>query len=142
MTITERFDEANAILGVLNPASYSTEQNVGYFNVSGYEEVFVLIQFGVIGTTLDVDVEVARDSDGTGLLTLDSITQLTTDNGYVGLSIQAEKLPNPTGGTGNYDWMRVEVTPSGACLVGVVVFGVNPKYKPVAVTGYDELLHT
>src|SRR3990167_3785639 len=141
MPITERFDEANAILGQLVPASYSSEQNIALFNVSGYEEIFVLIQFGAIGTTLDVDIEVARDADATGLLTLDSITQLSVDNGYVGLSIQAEKLVNPTGGSGNYDWMRIEVTPSGACLVGVIVFGVNPKYKPVDVTGYDELIH-
>ena len=145
MAYTERFFEKHAVLGVLYPASYASEQNLGWYAVQNYHRIAILVIGGNIGTSLDVDVEIATDADGSDVHTLKSITQLTQagsdDDSYVGIEIQSEELSKPAGtSVTNFTHLRVEVTPSGATLACVVVLGVNPRFAPVSTTGFDEIV--
>jgi hypothetical protein len=144
---TERFTETHRKLAVIYPASYNSEQNTAFVDVGGFHRIFVHVIAGDIGTSIDVDIEIATDSAAAGLLTLKSITQLTQaggdDDSDVGIEIQAEELSYPTGAAaadlGKYHWLRVEVTPSGSCLLAVVVYGVPARFSPVDVTNWDEI---
>jgi hypothetical protein len=135
-------------LATIYPASYNSEQNTAWFDVGGFHRVFVDISAGNIGTSLDVDIEIATDSAASGLLTLKSITQLTEagsdDDSDVGIEIQMEELSMPTGAAaadrGKYHWMRVELTPSGATLLSCKVYGVPARFAPVDVTNWDEIV--
>lgn len=148
MSYTTASYEDRQLLGVLWPASYNSEQNVpssNFFDVSKYHRIAVEVFAGNIGTSLDVDVEIATDNAAANLHTLKSITQLTEagsdDNSAVHIEIQSEELSKPTGATGqNYDFLRVEVTPSGATLVCVAVYGFVSRNKPVSTTIYDEIV--
>lgn len=144
MSYTERFTEVHEVLGELFPASYAAEQNVpssGFINVGMYHRVVIILSAGNIGTSLDADVEVATDNNGSNVRTLKSITQLTEaggdDNSRVAIEIRGEEL-NIEGV--NYPYLRLEVTPNGATLAGALVLGIIPRYAGVSVTGWDEVV--
>jgi hypothetical protein len=142
---TERFTETAQLLAVTYPASYAAEQNTAFVNVGSFHRVLVLVIAGDIGTSLDVDVEIATDASATALHTLKSITQLTQaggdDNSPVAIEIQTEDLVKPTGASAtNYEWLRVESTPNGASIYTILVFGLIPRYAPVSTTIFDEIV--
>lgn len=145
MSYTERFSEVHQLLASTYPASYASEQNTTFVNVANFHRVVVIITAGNIGTSLDADIEIATDSDATGLHTLKSITQLTEagsdDNSTVVVEIRNEELTKPANASSsNYDWLRVETTPSGASIYGVQVWGVIPRFAPVSTTALDEVV--
>lgn len=145
-TATRAPYEMMELLGVLYPASYNSEQNLpssGFYDMSKYHGAWIEVFAGNIGTALDLDVEVATDNSGTDLATIKSITQLTEaggdDNSPVGVRVRAEELHNPSLNK-DYRYMRVEVTPNGATLACVAVYGIVPRYAPVSRTIWDEIV--
>lgn len=143
--ITERFSEANALLATINPATYSAEQNTAWLDMSKYERIVVVLNAGDIGTSLDIDIEIATDSSGSNIHTLKSITQLTEaggdDNANVVIEIRASEMTSPSGADStNYRYVKVEVTPSGNCIFGVMVYGNEARYEAVATTNWDEIV--
>lgn len=137
--------ETHELLAVINPATYSSEQSTTWVNVARYDRITVIINAGDIGTSLDADIELATDDSGTNLHTLKSITQLTQaggdDNANVAINIVAEELSNPASAPADeYDYLRVETTPSGNCIYGVEVWGYNSRYLPVPTTNIDEIV--
>jgi hypothetical protein len=145
---TERFTEVHKKLATIYPASYNSEQNTSFIDMSLYHRIVVVLSCGDIGTSVDLDIEIATDTSASNLLTLKSITQLTQaggdDNSDAAVEIQAEELSVPTGAAaanrGKYRYLRVEITPSGSCLLGCMVFGVVSRYNPADVTNWDEVL--
>lgn len=115
----------------------TTEQNSGYVSVAGYQRITVLVHALVVGTTLDVDVEIATAVGGTNAFTLKSITQLVAadDDTLVCIDIRADELSNPSGASANeYSFLNVEVTPSGSATVSVLVLGWSAINKPTPLT--------
>lgn len=121
----------------LDKAAYSGitgEQNTGYVSVAGYQRITVLVHALVVGTTLDVDVEIATASGGTNAFTLKSMAQLVAadDDTLVCIDIRADEMTNPSGASANdYGYLNVEVTPSGSATVSVLVLGWSATNAPV-----------
>lgn len=141
MTYTNRFSEAAAYLGGINPASYAAEQNTGYVSLANYHRAVIIIHTGVIGGNLDIDIEEGTDTSGTGAQTFDAggkdITKTaTTDNNTVSLiEIRTEECDVAN----NYDCINVEVTPGAGGIFGVEVWGLEPRFAPVATTNVDTI---
>lgn len=141
MLATERFSEVVSLLGTIHPASYNSEQNTGYVSLANYHRAVVVVHAGVIGGNLDIDIEQGTDTDGTGAKALDSnskdITKTaTTDNNTVSLiEIKNHELDV----AGGFDCINVEVTPAGAGIFAVEVWGLSPRYAPVATTNVDTI---
>ena len=138
MSYTERFTETHASLATIFPASYNSEQNTAWIDCEGYHRIYIDLVAGDIGTSVDMDIEVSLTDGGTPV-TLKSITQLTQaggdDNSYVGVEVRMEEMA-----ASNYKFLRVELTPSGSCLLCVRVWGVVARYNPADVTGFDEIV--
>lgn len=145
MTRNATGSETIALLGFISPAGHSTEQNTTLAKVSEYERIMIVINAGDIGTSLAIDVEVATDSEAAGLHTLKSATTLTQaagdDNSKVVINVRAAELVNPSGASSsNYDYLRVECTPSGTCHFSVEVFGIDSRHEPVPTTLWDQVV--
>lgn len=143
MTYTEQFTEGHKLLSVNFYAGVTTEQNTTFVSLQNYHRAVVLVWASNVTTTLDIDIEVATDASATGLHTLKSATQLTSgdDAARVAFEIQSEELSKPTGASSQeYDYLRVETTPSGSGTYMVAVIGISPRYKPVGVSEWDEVV--
>jgi hypothetical protein len=141
MSYTVNRSEVRQLLGQTFPASYAAEQNTSFVDMSKFHRVEIVIFAGDIGTSLDVDVEVATTTGGGDLATLKSITQLTQaggdDNSVVVIEVRADEMS--IAGV-NHRYLRVESTPSGASIYGVLIWGCEPRYAPVATTALDEVV--
>ncbi len=140
---TERFSEGAQLLAKINPASYSSEQNTGFVSLANFHRAVIIIHAGVLGNNVDVDIEQATNTSGSGTVkTVDSNSKdinltATTDNNTVSvIEIRSEELDIANG----YDCINVEATPAGAgAIFGVQIWGIAPRYKPVATTNLDSV---
>lgn len=140
---TELFSENAAPLAVFSGSGATTEQNSGYVNVGKYHRIAVVLHAIAVGTTLDLDVEITTDGVSAGLFTLKSITQLggSDDGDLVVVEIRTDELGKPTGAPSeNYDWVNVEITPSGSSTFSCIVYGLMPRYGAVDSTLWDEVV--
>jgi len=143
MTYTQQFSEYTKLLSHNIYEGVTTEQNTTFVNIKNYRRLAIMIVTLDVGTTLDADVEITTDGVSAGLHTLKSITQFTSgdDAAKTVIEIRDEELSKPTGASSQeYDWVRVETTPSGAATYTVSVFGIEPRYLPVGVTEWDEVV--
>lgn len=139
---TENFSEANKVLAHDFGVGVTTEQNSAWIQMSLYHRLAVVIHALVVGTTFDVDIEIATDASGSNLFTLYRATQLVAadDNNLIIFEIRGEKLGHPTGAPAeNYDFVRVEITPSGAATYSSIIYG-NGRYQPATLTLVDEVI--
>jgi len=143
--MVDAWRECNNIAALIYPASYSSEQESAWVDMSQYERIVILLNVGDIGTSVNADVEIATDDSGSGLHTLKSIAALTEaggdDNSFVLIEVRAAEMVNPDGAPAdNYRYIRLEVTPSGNCLLGATIIATYPRYIPVATTLIDEIV--
>ena len=134
---TERFSEAHAPLGKYGSASFNSEQNIGWIDMAKYHRIAVVCHAILVGTSLDIDIEIATDDNGSKIHTLKSLTQLSgsDDGDLVVIEIRAEELGKPTGApASNYSHVRVEITPSGTTAASIIVYGIEPRYAPIDST--------
>jgi hypothetical protein len=139
---TARFSEQAAYLGGINPASYSAEQNSGYVSLANYHRTVIIIHAGVLGQDVDVDVEAAQDTSGTGPGSFNSAGKditltATTDNNTVSvIEIRTDELDI----AGGDDCINLEMTPAGASSIfGAQIWGFEPRYAPAATTNLDSV---
>jgi hypothetical protein len=141
---TERFSEGHRPIAKINPASYSSEQNTARFDMALYARVAIVYIIGAMASTavLDSDIEQSDAASGgnTKNVSGKSITQLTQASGdsnkLVCVELSAEELDVD----GGFHYVNVELTPAtAASIVGVLVFGIEPRYKPIGVTEWDEV---
>ena len=139
---TERFSEVAAYLGGINPASYTSEQNSGYVSLANYHRAVIIIHAGVLGQNVDIDIEAAQDTSGTGPGSFDTASKdilltATTDNNTVSvIEIRTEELDI----AGGDDCINVEATPAGASAIfGVQIWGLVPRFAPVPTTTLDSV---
>ncbi len=132
------FTERNCLLAVIDPASYTTEQNSGYVSRAGYGRIVCIIHTGVIGADLDVDVEAAKNSQGTNSVSFDAGAKDVTipnadDNSVYVIEIAADDFSS-------YPYVNFEFTPGGASIFEVAVWGVDAYYQPVSNALIEEVL--
>jgi hypothetical protein len=134
---TVNTSEVQELLAVINPASFSAEQNTAWFLVENFHRFKVVLHVGLTASgTVDLDVEQATTDGGTPKnVTGKSMVQLaaTDDNKVVTVDVRSEDLDVAN----SYKWCRVEVIPSGTSIFGATVWGVEPRYAPVSTA----LLH-
>lgn len=145
MSYTENFAEGFAPLAAFGAAAATTEQNSGYVNMAKYHRLVIILYVLTTGTTLDLDVEVTTDGVSAGLFNLPgkSITQLTSSDDDVTLciDIRADELGKPAGAPSeNYDWVNIEITPSGAANFTCLVFGAEPRFAPIDQTLWEQAI--
>lgn len=95
------------------------------FDLSGFEDAIVIVDLGNAAGTCDVVVKTSTATNGTYAAVTGATMTLTSsddDNVFYGrLNL-----------TKANQYVRVEVTSSAAaCLVSVVVLGMNPRIRPV-----------
>lgn len=140
---TELFGENFAPLAKFSGAAVSTEQNSGYVAVGRYHRIAIVLHAPLIGTSLDLDVEITTDGVSAGLFTLKSMTQLdgNDDGAIVVVEVRTDELGKPTGASSqDYDYLNVEITPSGNATFSCVVYGFVPRVGPVDATLWDEIV--
>ena len=90
---------------------------------------------GVIGSsaTIDAKLRQAQDASGTGAKDLGShaITQITASNKTAILEARADELD----ATNGFGFVAASVTVgTAASILGVTVYGVNPRYSPASAS--------
>ncbi|MFA5714392.1 MAG: hypothetical protein WC998_01455 [Candidatus Paceibacterota bacterium] len=143
MEYTQRFSEGAAVLAVINPAAYTTEQNTGYVSLANYHRAAIIIHCGTLAGNLDIDIEEATTTAGAGAQTFDAggkdlALVGTTDNNTVSIiEIRTEECDVDD----HYDCINVELTPAGQAsdIFSVLVLGLEPRFKPVPTTLVDSV---
>lgn len=139
MSYTERFTERWELLGKISPASHTTEQNTGAMSFENIVRAVVIINCGVIGADLDIDIEEAVSSTG-ALQSFDGggkdvVIPNADDNTVTCIEIKAEEFDV----AGGYSYLNVEATPGAASIFSVEVWG-EVAYPPASVTGLDSVV--
>lgn len=145
---TEKFVEVNCPLYHLAPVSVGNgaEAFTSYVSLANYHRAFIYIEMGVMqaGGTVDAVVYQATTTAGAGSKVLSptkAITQLTqagSDSGtIVGIEVRTEELDV----NGGFDCIALGYTVgTAASIMSITIFGCVPRYAPVAVTGWNEVV--
>ena len=146
MSYTERFTEVHDLLAHIPPLGANAqpgEHNTGWVDVSNYHRAVVLINPGecIASETIDVDIEEARDANGTGAQNVKSITQIVcADSGEhpVAVELRMEEL------TQDYTHINAEVTVGGLqptmYYYDLLLFGIVPRYPAVPTALWGEIV--
>lgn len=140
----ERFTEEWELIycGYSAAVAANTEVNTGYIDMGAYHRIVVIIHPVALNDALDVDIEQATDTSGTGAKTVDSntkdITVAPTDTAPSAIEIQMEEMDV----TGKFDCLNVEVTTANTGGQGnyfvKLIYGL-PRYLPAATTNWDSI---
>lgn len=134
-TTNLKFNEKNAVLATLDPASVGPATvTTGWVSMGNVHSLCALLQTGVLGAsaTVDAKLQQAQDSSGTGAkdVTGKAVTQLnatTGNNKQVSIDCRDTDLDVNNG----FAYARLSVTVGAAAsLVGATVFGYNPIFIP------------
>lgn len=145
MAYTERFSEANELLGHIPADSETVEVNSGWMLMETDHRAVCIISVGdmVATATLDADLEQASDALGATAkaITGKSITQLTQAGGdgnqVVMIELRAEELDV----AGGFKYINLEITPAVAAVeFSAVILGTVVRYKPVSTTNVAEIV--
>ena len=142
---TSKVYEKMAPLAYLHPANRSTAQATGWVSLRDYHRAWVVLNVGVIaaGTTLDLSLQQATDTAGTGakaLVPAKSITQLTDsdDNCLVCIELQTSELDE----NNSFDCIRAVLTTAvSTAYSSLMVYGVEPRFLPVPTTNWQETVN-
>jgi hypothetical protein len=113
--------------------------------VRDYPRLLFKLKVGIMGasSTLDAKLQQASTSTGTGVKDISgkAITQLTQagtdDNSVVGINLRTEELDVQ----GGFEYVRFSVTIAAAdCTYDAELLGFDPRYAPVPVTIWDEII--
>ena len=143
MSYTERFSESHKLLAAVSYDGVTTEQNTSWISMQNYRRVAIVIVTDLVGTDFNADLEISNTGTGAGtnVHTLKSITEITADEANVVIELRDEELSKPALATSDeYEFFRLETTPDGACNYVVMIFGIEPRYAPVGVTEWDEVI--
>jgi hypothetical protein len=145
---TERFTETAALLYNLAPISVSNGVAVytSYVSLANYHRAVVVIHTGVMASnsTLDAVIHQATDTSGTStkvLTATKAITQLTQAGGDsnkdVAIEVRTEELDVANG----FDCIALQYTVgTAATLLSIEIYGLVPRFAPVATTAWDEIV--
>ncbi len=153
MSYTERFTEGHSVLAVLAPTAANAAvgfHNSAWISTAGYHRLFALLVAGTPtgAATLDMLVQQATTNGGAGAKVITpqpagtgskAITQLAAGDvgGYCGVEIRTEELD--VDGRFVYVRLRTNVL-VGAFYHSAFLFGLEPRYAPVGVTAWQEIV--
>ena len=149
MSYTERFTENVCLLYNLAPISVASGAEVftSYVSLQNYHRAVIIIHTGVMAgtSTIDAVVHQAVDTAGSGtpkhLDTSKAITQLTQAGGDsnkdVAIEVQTEELDVD----GGFDCIALGYTVGAAAsIMSIEIYGLEPRFKPVPTTAWDEIV--
>ena len=136
-----RFYESNKVLAHLPADSQTTAQTSTWVSVAEFREIVSVISVGDLAATATFNAKMrqATDSSGTGAKDISgaAITELADDDDDKLLQISV--LDEDLDVDGGFDYVALVCTPATAAVeFGAVVYGCDPRYKPVALTNVDE----
>ena len=145
---TERFSETAALLYNLAPISVSNGAAVytSYVSLANYHRAAIVIHTGVMasGCTIDAVVHQGTDTSGTDakhLTSTKAITQLTQAGGDSGKDVCIEVRTEELDVAGGFDCIALGYTVgTAASLMSIEIYGLVPRYAPVATTAWDEIV--
>ncbi len=145
-SITERFTEGMLPFVVAHADSVAPSTiTSAYVDAGHFHRLFLYADIGDIVATGTVDIKLtqAQDSGGTGVKDISgkAITQLTQAGGdsdsIVGIELRPEELDVNNG----FNWVGVViVVGTAAAELSAVLWKFVPRYEPVAVTGWQEIV--
>jgi len=143
---TARFSELFCPLVVMHADSFAVgEHNSGFVALNNYHRAVILVDVGdIVATgTVSIDIEQATTTAGAGIKAIagKSITQLTQAGGDSDDTICIELRTEELDVDGGFDCINVEVTVGvAAAELSVWVFGCEPRFPLVPVTGWTEVV--
>ena len=151
MSYTERFTEVHSLLTTLHPVSRGiATTDSAWVSVANYHRVILLINVGAMaqGATLDVQIRQATNTAGAGAKGIPTtaaqsklITQLTQAGGDGNQNLAIELRTEELDVNGGFDCISVRDTVGGgAVLLEYELFGIEPRYAPVGVTAWQEVV--
>jgi len=148
MSYTERFTEGAELLYRLAPVSVSSGAEVftTYVHLEGFHRAIVKISVGVMagGSTINAQVHQDYAAAGGGTpkhIAGKLITQLTQAGGDSGSTVIIELRTEDLDVDGGYDWISLGYTVgTAASLMAIEVWGLEPRYRPVATTALEEIV--
>jgi len=147
MAYTERFSEVHKLLISENsPTLAAGVYDSPWVSLANYHRAAVVlhvIDMGA-GATLDLAVRQATDTAGTSakaFTTAKAITQLTQAGGDVDSDVCIEVQTEEMDVTNGFDCLGLRLTVAvAAVVVSWHVFGIVPRYAPVGVTDWTEVV--
>lgn len=136
MHINTTIAEAIAVLATVDPISQGAGSvSTGYVSVQNFLSFMALINTGILGAsaTLDVKVQQAQDSGGTGVkdITGKAITQIVKASGdgkQAMINFRAQDLDQLNG----FSFVRVTATVgTAASLLAITLLGGNARFEPI-----------
>jgi len=131
---TERLSQALAIVGTIDPASYSAQTNSDAVDMRLFRRCLFAVAAGAIGANT-VAVVVKGGTDGSTFPTTLTGKTLTagTFSGTVDNNTQALiEVDDQECAAQDVRYIRVELTPSGAALLAVIVLAGVARYEPAS----------
>lgn len=127
--------EKAAVTGAIDPQSANnTTKATDYVDMRKFQEALFIALVGAIDSTIDVKLQKAKDSSGTGLQDISgkAATQLadTADNKQVMLNLKAEEMTINSGYT--HARMLMTLGNGTAQLVAGVALGMCPRHGPAS----------
>jgi len=151
MLYGETFSETHEVLAELAPTTANGavgDHATGYVDLGDFHRGFVWMHVGTPAgaSTIDIALTQATDADGTGAKPLTtpaggtkSPTQIVAGGAgeYGGIEIRAPELD----ASGGFHFIQATVTVAVAAFTySLVILGTVPRYPPVDVTGYAEVV--
>lgn len=129
---TERLSQSLAIVGTVDPASYSAQTNSDAVDMRLFRRCLFVIAAGAIGANT-VTAVVKGGTDGSTFpttltgktLTAGTFSGSGDNNTQALIEVMAEECA-----TQNVRYIRLELTPSGAALLSAVVLAGESRYEP------------
>lgn len=146
MSFTRRFSEWAYPLYSFNADSQGAGTITGTsVSLANYHRAVLFVDVGDMGSgaTLDVQIQQAQDSAGTGAkaITGKAATQLTQAGGdgnqVLCIELRTEELDIANG----FEHVRaLAVVATQAVELGLHLFGIEPRYMPVPTTNWSEIV--
>jgi len=146
MSYTQRFTEWFEPLANISPQAANGVvgvHNSGFVFVGNYHRIIVLLHIGepAGASTIDVDVEEATTAAGAGTVNIAGKSIATIVAAGAGSIVAIELRTEEMNVANDFDWINVEVTVGVAAYTySLYVFGFEPRFPPVPVTAWQEIV--
>ena len=139
MSMTQQFTEVCQLLGEIVPTSSAGEQNTGYVSLANFNRWVCIIHAAAAANDIDIDFEQGTTTAGAGEKTYNTNAKDVVVTATTETTVVVEDTCSNFDVAGAFDCLNVEMTPVGARVCGLTLWGFIPRYAPVATTLIDEI---
>lgn len=147
MAYTERFSEGAELLYSLAPVSVAqgAEAFTTYVHMENFHRAIIKLAVGVMAQGGAINAQVHQATVVTAgdakHITGKLVTQLTQAGGDSGSTVIIELQSEELDVDGGFDWIALGYTVgTAASLMAIEIWGLEPRYKPVATTLLAEVV--